>query len=335
MINLKNHNPNFSHLINSIPLAVFLMALLLSLTSCQLTPQLNNTDATQATSLNKNHAPTSSGNAWINQLQLQNGLTTKIHRSAQFSHLVITNQSYQQAITHGMNNAHSPLYIFIEGDGQAWVRNKIKQDPTSKKPLLLNIMKDTSHAALYLGRPCYYQNVTKENTRHCHPNYWTQLRYSQEIIDSLIHVLFQQALGRFQQLVFIGHSGGGSLALLIAESIDKMHKKKDIHFSKKIFVITLAGNIDIDAWASHHEYTPLIGSINPRSLPDLGNINQLHFLAALDKKIPPKIVLPTLKKFALHYHTIADIDHTCCWHTYWTTIDKAIQSLIIHHSKKP
>ena len=54
-----------------------------------------------------------------------------------------------------------------------------------------------------------------------------------------------------RQIVFIGYSGGGTLATLLVE-----------HFPQTRAVVTIAGNLDVKAWTEYHNYEPLFLSIN-------------------------------------------------------------------------
>ena len=61
---------------------------------------------------------------------------------------------------------------------------------------------------------------------------------------------------RHRSIVLIGHSGGGTLAVLLAPRIEDVSG-----------VVSIAANLDIDAWADHHNYDRLTGSLNPNSQP--------------------------------------------------------------------
>ena len=51
-----------------------------------------------------------------------------------------------------------------------------------------------------------------------------------------------------REVTFVGYSGGGVLAVLIAERLDNVAG-----------VITVGANLDTDAWTEHHGYLPLTG----------------------------------------------------------------------------
>jgi alpha-beta hydrolase superfamily lysophospholipase len=83
---------------------------------------------------------------------------------------------------------------------------------------------------------------------------------------------------RIDGLVLIGHSGGGTLAMLLAERIHQTRK-----------VVTLAGNLDTEAWTAQQGYSPLTGSLNPTDRPELpSSIKQVHFIGAEDRTISPE-----------------------------------------------
>jgi pimeloyl-ACP methyl ester carboxylesterase len=134
-------------------------------------------------------------------------------------------------------------------------------------------------------------------------------RVSREVVDSMA-----AALSRFldrgnpKGLVFIGYSGGGTLAMLLAE-----------RFEQTRAVVTIAGNLDPARWAAWHGYTPLKGSLNPARRPPLRNsIVQLHFVGGRDRNVRPDFA-----NFVEKQHQCANViimpefDHVCCWKTTW------------------
>lgn len=262
-------------------------------------------------------------------------LKTSIHSDSRFANLVIKNRSYIDAMKLA-ESTRLTLHLFIEGDGNAWMNNKISRDPTPSNPIMLSLMLLSSQPSIYLGRPCYYRQAVGTSEKNCHPGYWTNLRYSPEIVENLKEFLSTEVTGSFKNINIIGHSGGGTLALLLADAILHSNNQSSKHdLEQQIFVITLSGNIDISAWTSLHKYTPLSGSINPIGISNLARIRQLHFLAEMDTNIPPKLVLPSLKKYSLNYEIIKGIDHTCCWHSKWPLIENKILSFTHQHLKKP
>jgi len=195
----------------------------------------------------------------------EQGLDRSLVSGAGFSHVVYTQSAGLGSVWH----------IYIEGDGQPWQsRYQVAHDPTAAMPLLLRLMQQDAAPRIYLGRPCY-QGMVAEAA--CKPWVWTHGRYSEAVIASL-----QLALNKLIQrhgiseLALIGHSGGGALAMLLAERIPRTRQ-----------VVTLAGNLDTQAWTRKQGYSELAGSLNPARRPALpSRIRQLHFQGAEDRSLP-------------------------------------------------
>ncbi len=227
------------------------------------------------------------------------GFIRELWLGIDFTHVVYRNQAIGLL-----------LHVYLDGDGSPWLRRTlVATDPTPRNPLLLELMVQDSSPAIYLGRPCYHgQSVSPA----CSPEWWTARRYGSEVVTSMAAVL-NDILERssYSGLVFIGYSGGGTLAMLLAE-----------HFPSTQALVTVAGNLDTDAWAEWHGYSPLRGSLNPASRPPLDTaIVQLHFAGGRDTKVPAYLIQSVVSRQPCAKITlIKTFDHVCCWRKEWPAI---------------
>ena len=228
-----------------------------------------------------------------------------------FSREVVAGKGFQH-VTY-LKDADTPsksLHVYLEGDGSPWVNHKkVANDPTPRNPFMLQLMALDSGPAVYLGRPCYYG---MKGDSLCKPELWTSARYSRPVIDSMVAAL-NMVLEDFDydSVVLIGHSGGGTIAMLMAEQLSDMEG-----------VITIAGNLDIEAWARFHDYLPLNLSLNPSTRPPLNpNIYQLHLVGEHDEIIPPEMIRSAIDNHAnIEIRVVAGFRHTCCWKDIWPDI---------------
>lgn len=201
-----------------------------------------------------------------------------------------------------------PVHVYLEHDGLPWATDtRVSTDPTPRNPLMLRLMAGDPAPSVYLGRPCYFGLATAPG---CGPRLWTHERYSGPIVRSMQAALVR-LVGTERPVVLLGHSGGGSLALLMAEGLPQVRA-----------VVTLAGNLDTDAWARHHGYTPLAGSLNPARRPPLdARIVQRHYLGADDRQVPPEVVAAfTRSRPAGEVVLVPGADHQCCWDALWPQV---------------
>lgn len=230
------------------------------------------------------------------------------------SRLELQGQPYRHvAYRNRATDSGSVLHVYIEGDGTPWLytegdepsappRYWIAADPTPRRPIMLQLMAEDRAPSLFLGRPCYH-GLTQ--SAGCNPLLWTHERYSPQVIESMVSALRQYLSARPDvDLVLLGHSGGGTLAMLMAP-----------HFARTKAVVTLAGNLDTAAWTEYHRYSPLAGSLNPATQAPLPTaVLQLHLIAANDSAVPYRIVEPMLSQQpGAIVDIVPDIDHTCCW----------------------
>lgn len=208
------------------------------------------------------------------------------------------------------------MHIYLEGDGSPWrYRTVIMPDPTPRNPLMLRLMALDEQPSVYIGRPCY--NGTSRDSG-CDNKLWTSGRYSSQVVDSMaaaIGVLIERY--RPDEIRLFGHSGGGALALLLARQIPLV-----------THVVTIAGNLDTDAWTEHHGYTPLYSSINPAKQPRLrSEVKQWHLLGGRDAVIPAQIIKPFVaSQPAASGFLYSGYDHGCCWINLWPTVLQAVDS---------
>jgi len=240
----------------------------------------------------------------VDQLIRKHDFDRQLFTTERYSHWIIASRSA------GASNAI--LHIYIEGDGIPWLRDDlIAADPTPHNPLALKLMAQDHTPSVYLGRPCYFGLATSQ---HCSPAIWTNDRYSEQVVASM-----QAALGKFlllhpyKHLIFIGYSGGGVLAMLLAPRFPDTEK-----------VITIASNLDTRAWTEFHHYSSLIGSLNPATQPPLpASIKQIHFSGKRDTNVPTALIHYVSSLQPNSTVRIRErFDHVCCWEKEWTNILK-------------
>lgn len=197
------------------------------------------------------------------------------------------------------------LHVYIEGDGRPWhTRHRIAADPTPRNPLALALMKRDRAPVLYLGRPCYFNDLSD---RGCHPALWTLERYSLAVVDSMAVALERTLEQRgYRRVVLIGYSGGGVLATLLAHRIEGVDR-----------LVTVAANLDVRAWTDHWGYSPLTGSLDPARVIQNSDLPQVHFAGGADTQVPPSLNRPFVERLGHSLTVVDSFDHRCCWLDAW------------------
>lgn len=176
------------------------------------------------------------------------------------------------------NGPGRTLTVYIEGDGQAY-RDRVtpSDDPTPTDPLALRLAAlDPGSKVLYLARPGQY--LSEKELSACDPALWTTARYSPRVVDCLSAALdaAERTLGA-RQLRLVGYSGGGALAVLLAA------RRPDV-----VGLVTVAANLDTDAWTALHHVAPLTESSNPaEAAPAVAGLPQVHYAGSDDRITPP------------------------------------------------
>jgi hypothetical protein len=236
------------------------------------------------------------------QLALEAGFVRDVHTGTHFEHLVYS--------SHLATHAAEELHVYIEGDGTPWTNGRYPSaDPTPRRPLALELMRDDPAPAIYLGRPCYFG---LSSSGQCSPEYWTFKRYAPEIVKSMASVIqYYQEKYQARGIVLIGYSGGGTLAMLLSRELQG-----------NVFVLTVAANLDTDLWSEQRGFLPLKGSLNPMDYrADTAQIPQLHLAGLQDEVVPVEVTqsyAATLEPDYFRYYPT--FDHSCCWLELWPEI---------------
>ncbi|CAD6878064.1 hypothetical protein [Methylomonas albis] len=219
------------------------------------------------------------------------------------------------SFTHLPLSAGKRLHVYLEGDGRPWERGLFPAaDPTTRTSTVMALMASDPEPTLYLGRPCYNGHADDPG---CTQSLWTSARYGERVVAAMTQALTEFCtLNGYSEVVLIGHSGGGTLALLIAERLPQT-----------VAVVTLAGNYDIDIWADHHGYQRLHDSLNPAKRAAKPSIAEWHLLGQRDNNIPPALFQQALQQRPNCNVQIVDADHGHGWQAIWPHMLKRLDHL--------
>jgi pimeloyl-ACP methyl ester carboxylesterase len=237
----------------------------------------------------------------LDQRAREAGLEIVHVRAGEFPSIVYLKRSA------GADHANPVLTVFLESDGIPWLGRSPSDDPTTRQPVALEMLMRSPAPAAYVTRPCY--NGVRSDK--CHFELWTGARYSSAVVDSLVATVREaQRRAGADRVALVGYSGGGSLAVLIAERLENVAS-----------VVTVAANLDTDAWTDHHKYLRLSQSLNPALSDRPHPWPELHLRGANDLVVPPA----TTERYFLRYpqaqqRTLEGFDHVCCWVRDWPAI---------------
>jgi pimeloyl-ACP methyl ester carboxylesterase len=200
------------------------------------------------------------------------------------------------------------LHIYLEGDGSPLLlrRRLPRADPTPRRPLMPRLMALDPGPAVLLGRPCYH-GLAADPT--CDPAFWTAARYSSQVVESLAAAARRlMAEGGHRGAVLLGHSGGGTLALLLARRLAGTRA-----------VVAVAANLDTEAWAAHHRLPLLERSLNPATLPPRPDgVPELIVAGGRDRVVPAALIeAAAARRPNARLRLYQAFDHACCWESVW------------------
>lgn len=257
-------------------------------------------------------AACSAPQARIDGLALRAGLAREVVQGSAFRHVL-----YRPRAARG----GSELHVYIEGDGSPYVdRYTIAADPTPRNPVALELMSLDPAPVLYLGRPCYF-GLARDAS--CNPSYWTQKRFSPEVIESLASVLAAEiARAGIKRVTLIGYSGGGAVALLLSDRPPAVDR-----------VVTVAGNLDVGAWTRWHGYSPLVGSLDPMTDAQCRNdVAKIHYAGERDHNIPAAMIEAAAARLGGRVVIVRGFTHACCWTRIWPDVlhEIALEAALDH-----
>ncbi|MEY3007839.1 MAG: hypothetical protein RI942_2181 [Pseudomonadota bacterium] len=202
------------------------------------------------------------------------------------------------------NNRPNTARIYLEGDGTPWSKGQPNSNPTGRTRLGFQLFLQDKKAIAYLARPCYEHKTMPSN---CTAELWTNGRYSEAVVDALIEAIEQAAPDGAIELV--GYSGGGTLAALIAHRLPRVSR-----------ILTIAANLDHDAWSEHHGTLPLDLSLNPVNDTHASDTSELHLFGSRDSVAPAALALAYFENHAAAVGLVEGFTHHCCWLEQWLQI---------------
>ncbi len=233
-------------------------------------------------------------------------LTPLIIEAGIFELIVLSNYNVLKENTFDKSTAH----IYLEGDGKPYISaSKINENPTSKRNLALRLMSHDDKLSFYLSRPCYgWEKIPS----YCDTKYWTSARYSKVVVLALNDILDNlKEQFNLKNISIIGHSGGGTLAYLIAAT------RNDISA-----VLTIDPNLNHLRWADHYGFPKLTDSLEATNyLPLDSTVKVINLLGEKDKTIEKKLLLEsTFQQKNVINLFYPNFTHHCCWERIWPQI---------------
>jgi len=233
-----------------------------------------------------------SASARFLDLATARGLRAEVVPGTKFRHVVLTAE----------RRAGRTLHVYLDGDGVPWLGGYPSTDPTPRDPLVLDLLALDRAPALYLGRACYHGLAAEPP---CTSSLWTSARYSEDVVASMAAASRRLLSDRgADRVVWLGYSGGGVLAMLLAAQV-----------AETIGVVTIAANLNVQAWAARHGDSPLVGSLDPTREPPLpSRVFRRHYAGGRDETVPPAVA------GGEGLVVVPDFDHRCCWSALWPSI---------------
>jgi hypothetical protein len=221
------------------------------------------------------------------------------------------------------------LHIYVDGDGRPYRAGNPERptrDPTPRNPITLDLIALDKQPSVLLGRPCF-DGLSRRPP--CETIYWNDRRYSEPVVSSMTAAM-DRLIARTSAdgVILFGVSGGGALAVLIADRSNKVRG-----------VVTVAANLDLTAWSAYHRLADKVDvaawwakhkmpspgdALNPatdgrRHAEQHRSVFERHYAGGRDRVVPPATQIRGLRQISEQV-VIADYDHNCCWARLWPQI---------------
>ena len=232
----------------------------------------------------------------------------EIARGQGLRRIEVTGTHFDHAIYIKGVEAAGILHVYIEGDGSPLVHGVASADPTPRRPLALHLLAKGPAPGLLLGRPCYHG---LDDQAACASSLWTDGRYGEDVLASMEAALSRLLADQPRAAIgWIGYSGGGTLAALLAP-----------RFAESRFLVTLAANLDTHGWAASQRIALSSDTANPADGPPLPpSIRQRHFAGSEDTVVPSAFTARGAAGLGGALTLIQGYGHVCCWLNAWPAL---------------
>jgi hypothetical protein len=243
--------------------------------------------------------------------------TEQVALNSGFKQVFIQTSPFNLATYQKVLQTGTAVNIYIEGDGRAWVHNRLSNDPTPRTPLVMQLASlDPNPKVVYLSRPC--QNSPQDLATVCDSKYWSLARYSETVVNSMNQAISKIKIAtKATKLRLIGYSGGATIAALVAA------RRNDVENIR-----TIAGNLDLIAMQEYHNTTPLDESLDPIAVAKtIAKIPQLHFVGAKDHVVPSIVAKNFCQAAGLSQKIVIilkGVSHDSGWQEQWPELLKDI-----------
>jgi pimeloyl-ACP methyl ester carboxylesterase len=232
--------------------------------------------------------------------------------------LFYNTDNYPQAIVYKEKNESfqsRSLHLYIGGDGLPMLNGGTvaAADPTVFDDVLFPLFAMDKAEKAFVGRPCYYR---ESYDRRCQSTLWTTGRYSEAVITAMqVQIEQLQRRSKADSLVLVGYSGGAAIAVLLSSRLADVKA-----------VVSIAGNVDTNAWLALHGYSPLDASLNPLEyLRD--DIPYWLFVGSADDNVSRSTYGAITEQANIELRIVDDFTHHCCWQTVWPDVLQKLQHL--------
>ncbi|MBL8672631.1 MAG: hypothetical protein JNK11_18380 [Alphaproteobacteria bacterium] len=231
-------------------------------------------------------------------------------------------KGYRRAARAGSGAA---LRVYIESDGQNFVRGRLSGDPTPALPISLQLAAadDWAGPVIFLARPCQY-GLRGAPGFPCEPRVWDQRRYGRDAVAAANAAVDQaKAWSGAPSVELIGYSGGGVIAALVAAGRPDVAR-----------LVTIASPLDSTAWTRDTNVDSIDDSINPADIAaQLIAVPQAHAHGASDRVVRPTVAASYRNalvrassdgKGPWTFLLEPGADHDCCWLERWPDLRRRL-----------